>query len=575
MGGLKNIFTNKLLLVLVLSFIVIIGKPRLVEAHLSLTQEEKDYIAKSSVIKAVSIDGAAPLHYINSKGEIKGIAIHVLDEISNMTGLIFEYELYDTIEEAYDSDAKVLFGISKNYAKDDFILSNPYLISESILYMNATIKSGNLADKRYVGIEGGKLPDGVNKEKAIYCNNRKDAIEAVEKGKADYGYGNAYSLAYYTLKNDYKNIITIPKGKEVREYSLGFKEEDQILISIINKSISNIEESRMQTFILEAMSQIERELNFSMIMESYGRQVLGISLLIIGVLSCSIFLNIRTKKNLELQNKKYELLSHISNECLYEYNLKTGELFLSEKCYQMLGTKECLDKTADIIKDNLSKLRSQDKVMNMKIPISKDEERIFRTFNSIIYSKHGDRHEIIGKLMDISKETKEKEKLIKKSQIDGLTGLYNATTTRELVSKRLLEKDPTRKDVFIIIDCDKFKDINDSYGHLVGDRVLENVSKALIKQFDYEDIIGRIGGDEFLVYSKNMPSIDYVCKKGKELVECINQLNEKVSLSLSIGFTFVKDETIYDELFKKADKALYRSKKNGGGEIVLYDKELS
>lgn len=575
MGGLKNILRNKLLLVLAVTLIFIIGKPRLVEGHLSITQEEEDYISKRNIIKAASIDGGAPLHYINSKGEIKGIAIHVLDEISNMTGLIFEYELYDTIEEAHDSDAEILFGITKNYAKDDLILSKPYLISETILYMNASVKSGSLEDKRYVGIEGGKLPDGVNRENAIYRNNRKDAIEAVEKGKADYGYGNAYSLAYYTLKNDYKNIITIPKGKEVREYSLGFKEEDQILISIINKSISNIKESRMQTFILEAMSQIERELNLAMIMETYGKEVFALTLFIIGVLSFSIILNIRTKKNLELQNKKYELLSRISNECLYEYNLKTGELFLSDKCYQLLGTNESLGRTADIIKENLSKLNSQDRVMNIKIPISKDEERIFRTINSIIYNKHGNRHEIIGKLMDISKETKEKESLIKKSQIDGLTGLYNATTTRELVSKILLGKASTRNDVFIIIDCDKFKNINDTYGHLGGDRVLENVSKALIKKFGHEDIIGRIGGDEFLVYSKRVPSKDYVYRKGKELVEYINQRNKEINLSLSIGFTFVKDETIYDELFKKADKALYRSKKNGGGEIILYEKEFS
>lgn len=125
-----------------------------------------------------------------------------------------------------------------------------------------------LEDKKFAAIEGGVLPEGIEEENSIRYATREDSLSAVDKGKADYGYGNAYSVAYYSLKNGYKNIVTVPIGKEVREYCIGtMNSDDDILLSIINKSLSLIDENQIQTFVLGVASKIEREVTLEMIVD--------------------------------------------------------------------------------------------------------------------------------------------------------------------------------------------------------------------------------------------------------------------------------------------------------------------
>jgi two-component system sensor histidine kinase EvgS len=113
-----------------------------------LTKEEQDYIDKRNVIKAVSIHGAAPIQYADANGEVKGISKELLDKISSMTGLVFEYQLHDTFDEAFNSGADIIFGIPYNYAPEDMVMSIPFLESETILYLNSSVDPNELDDKK-------------------------------------------------------------------------------------------------------------------------------------------------------------------------------------------------------------------------------------------------------------------------------------------------------------------------------------------------------------------------------------------------------------------------------------------
>lgn len=539
-------------------------------AGLNLTPREQAYIAAGKTIKAASIDGGAPLHYIDAEGEISGIAVRILDEVAAMTGLRFEYTLYDSIREALESDSDIAFGVSDQYAPPGMVLSQPYLKTEAILYINAARDPMRLDDKIYAGIKGGTLPEGVKGENTIYCANREECLNAVEAGRADYGYGNAFSVVFYTLQNNYKNIVTIPTGKETREYCIGFLKDDPVLLSIINKGIAAIDEGRMQTLVLDMASRIDRKITFSMIMEAHGKTILGIAFLVSGILFLAVIVNIRANNRLKLQNDRFELLSHISNECLFEYRTRSGRLELSEKCVGLFGARdESGEATARLIKALLKAAPREDNLV--KLPLARGEIGTFKVVASDISDSRGNPYSVIGKLIDVTAAEAEKEELITLSRTDGLTGIYNAATVKKLITERLNTEDRRGIDAFLLIDCDNLKEINDTFGHLTGNKVLQNISQGLKSVFRETDIIGRIGGDEFCVYMKDIPTVDSARSKGRQL----NTILKKTALpiSVSIGIAVPNHTQTYEDVFANADRAMYQSKKSGGGEVVIHGKK--
>lgn len=562
------------ILIWVFFVFLLIGNAKPVAAELILTQEERDYIDQRGVITAASIDGGAPLHYSNSKGEILGIAVNTLDKIAEMTGLQFDYKLYETIDDVFESDTDIIFGITPNYAPEGMILSQPYLKSETILFLNASLDPNQLDNKRFAQVKGGIIPDGIEEVNTIFYKSREETLNAVEKGKADYGYGNEYSVAFYTIQNAYKNIITIPKAMETRAYSIGFPKKDQILLTIINKAIAGIEDYQMNQIILETASEIESKMNFSMIMDKYGAIISAIILMVIGILSWGIISNIHVNKNLSLQNKRYELLAQISNEYLFEYYIKTDDFNLSKKSIDLFGTEENLNEAINNLKDIILDKNSNENIEITSLPLDNCESLIFKVIHSPIYEGKGKVYSIIGKLIDISEEVAEKEELIIKSEVDGLTGLYNQITIKTLINESINNKKTSETHALILMDCDEFKNINDTFGHLAGDRALKNVSVALKNKFRGEDIIGRIGGDEFCVYMKEAPSRAYLQTKCEKLIIFVKEMDKVFNLTLSIGIAFSKDESQYEDLFKKADMALYEAKKTGRAKVVVFDSEL-
>ena len=161
-----------------------------------------------------------------------------------------------------------------------------------------------------------------------------------------------------------------------------------------------------------------------------------------------------------------------------------------------------------------------------------------------------------------------------KSQHDLLTGLYNKKSFEDEVQKTIDAKKPDEVSVLLIFDFDNFKHINDTYGHGVGDEVLKAFASVLIRAFRTHDIIGRIGGDEFMVFMPQMMT-EHLKRPDEISQEILNELYamkigpaEHFSCSIGIG----TDTTNYGfkRLYKLADKALYQSKENGKACYVRY-----
>lgn len=154
-----------------------------------------------------------------------------------------------------------------------------------------------------------------------------------------------------------------------------------------------------------------------------------------------------------------------------------------------------------------------------------------------------------------------------KAKHDPLTGLLNRGGYDDL--KNIL-KDSTSPLAFVIFDVDKFKDINDTYGHEKGDEVLKEVGSLLQTTFRASDYAIRLGGDEFALVMMDMRrrNIDALKEKLNYLNKTLSNYNPSVSLSIGIAFS---DAGFHEELYKQADSALYEVKKNGRGSFRVFE----
>ena len=167
------------------------------------------------------------------------------------------------------------------------------------------------------------------------------------------------------------------------------------------------------------------------------------------------------------------------------------------------------------------------------------------------------------------KENKEaQERLTHEASHDPLTGLFNRGAY-----DLLMESADTEHMALLLIDVDYFKSVNDTYGHAVGDKVLKRVADILRQSFRSVDILCRIGGDEFAVIMWNAGV------ESKEMIrEKIASINAEMRLStdeipaasISVGVAFGGEGTGRD-LFRHADRELYRVKRSGGGGISIRD----
>ena len=155
------------------------------------------------------------------------------------------------------------------------------------------------------------------------------------------------------------------------------------------------------------------------------------------------------------------------------------------------------------------------------------------------------------------------------AETDVLTGFYNKAATQKHIEDYLSKLTPRDlPPALIIIDADGFKAINDSFGHLFGDGVLSDMSLAIRSTFRQKDIMGRIGGDEFIVLLCEMPSLEVLDKRCNELLKHLDR-------SVSIGVALYPEHgTSYVDLFKRADRALYESKSRGKNCYSIYHSSL-
>lgn len=174
---------------------------------------------------------------------------------------------------------------------------------------------------------------------------------------------------------------------------------------------------------------------------------------------------------------------------------------------------------------------------------------------------------------NIDDEKKQELSIRLQAQTDEMTGLYTKTATEQLIN-HMLQDHYGEQFAFVIFDIDNFKSANDCYGHMFGDQVIIEFAKRIKENLRSDDIVGRIGGDEFVAFLSIQEEAS-IKRKIKKLSDALNldfsYGGNTWHISTSIGVSFApKHAEEFAQLYEKADLALYKTKKRGKNGFTIY-----
>ena len=185
--------------------------------------------------------------------------------------------------------------------------------------------------------------------------------------------------------------------------------------------------------------------------------------------------------------------------------------------------------------------------------------------------------EIKGYLIrrDIDEEKRARLGIERRAQLDLLTGVCNRASFIERAQETIAQN-PDAQHAFIMLDLDGFKQVNDTLGHLEGDRLLADIARKLSSLLREGDTVGRTGGDEFMLCLRSVPYDDVIDKRAQLICSLLDiSLTQNVSVSASIGIAmYPRDGSEFEALYQKADVAMYYAKQQGKNRYVFYRPDM-
>ena len=290
--------------------------------------------------------------------------------------------------------------------------------------------------------------------------------------------------------------------------------------------------------------------------------------------------------------ERYELILAQTENVLFEWDADTDTVTYSETWEKVFGyapmSQSVLRDLEEhshlhpddlpLVQSGINSLENGSDYEMVEVRVATDKGRYLwtRLRASAIRDSQGKLQKVEGIIINIDTEKKAEHQLRDSAQRDSLTKLLNKDTARRQAQEYLNRRADAVESAMLIIDLDNFKQVNDQYGHLFGDAVLTQVAREIGKMFRNQDIVARIGGDEFLVLMREVSGRTVVENRCRRLLWVLRNIFQKqkydLPLSCSIGVAMVPEHgKDYFDLFNHADQALYRAKAGGKDDVVFYD----
>ncbi len=303
----------------------------------------------------------------------------------------------------------------------------------------------------------------------------------------------------------------------------------------------------------------------------------------------------KAQNDLEKKIARYEIILAQTENVLFEWDIVSDRISFSDTWEQLFGfspkstsVRVALSSGSYFHPDDLPllfvPLNSLEKGSNyetaeVRLATAKGHYIWCRFRASALRDELGNLKKIAGIIINIDAEKKTQQNLLDRADRDSLTKLLNKHAARRKAELYLQQMGHQAHCALLIIDLDNFKRVNDQYGHLFGDSVLTKVSSEIQQLFRSQDIIARIGGDEFMVLMRGISDRSLVENRCRQLLQALHSAFQSqhlvLPLSCSIGAALAPEHgNVYVELFQYADQALYQAKHLGKDSFVFYDSQL-
>jgi diguanylate cyclase (GGDEF)-like protein/PAS domain S-box-containing protein len=339
-------------------------------------------------------------------------------------------------------------------------------------------------------------------------------------------------------------------------------------------------------FIFEA-----KEISFSLL-------ILSLLILLYTVMRLLEYRRVVEKKTeaLKESEERYALAANGANDGLWDWDLKSDEIYLSSRWKTMVGYEE--NKTITKPSDWFALVHSDD-IENLKNNIAahlrgrtdhlENEYRIQHQNGSYLWmlcrglavkTGEGEAIRIAGSQTDITERKKAEEQLIYDAFHDALTGLPNRALFIDHLDISFVRKKRKKdyKFAVLFLDLDRFKNINDTFGHLFGNRLLAEVAKRLDASLREGDTFARFGGDEFAILLDDIANTSYVVPIAERISEELSLPFEidgqKVFITASMGIAASNEYNRPEDILRDADIAMYKAKFAGRACHVMFDEVM-
>ena len=302
-----------------------------------------------------------------------------------------------------------------------------------------------------------------------------------------------------------------------------------------------------------------------------------------------------TREDLRLSLDRHDIIMRQSKNVIFEWDKHTNALLFSANWAeifgypplkmldfsQMAGRGHVAPKNIDILRQMMAEIVQGASFLSRECQIKTiDGTPVWcRIQVTSQLDLNGQLLKVVGVIVNVDAEKRMMDSLRQKAEREPLTGLYDKAAIQNLIEQYLEAVQSNEKCALLMIDIDDFKVVNDTMGHLFGDAVLSDLSASIRGETRSSDLVGRIGGDEFLVFLKNIPSAQTALQKSQRFLSVVQDLfrekKNKIAISCSIGISlFPAHGHDFRSLYQCADIALYQAKGKGKNTSCLYSAQM-